>query len=155
MRYLNQKQKKELTKLAILTLLMEPLYKETGAGEATISRDFDVNLENGNHYQNMKVLLPSMIEDGLIRREESEGKKEKPYFITDEGIEYLESARKRALFPELAPQKDWSTREGTAVSVDDIAGLIRTFPEFGESDDKRIQQVSQQLAKMMTPAPSR
>lgn len=148
MRHLDYKQRRELTKLAVLTLLMEPLFQETGAGEATISRDVHSRLDTRNAYQNVKLLLPSMLEEGVIRREESEGKR-KPYFITDTGKEYLHAAQQQALFPELAPQKDWSKGEGSPALLEDIAGTIRSLPEFRESDDQRIQQVSQQLAQIM------
>ena len=89
---LTAKQNKELTKLAVLTLLAEePLYQERGASPQAISRDITIKYERSPMFNGVTgILLPEMINDGLIRREETPGK---PHFITEQGREHLEAAR--------------------------------------------------------------
>jgi hypothetical protein len=145
---LTSKQIKELTKLAVLTLLAEePLYQESGAGPQAIERDISLKYDDLEMFSSVAYfLVPEMVKDGLIRREEIAGK---PHFITDYGREYLESARRKALFPELEQRKDWSKRETDPALQEEIEGMIRGLPEFRKSGDQRIQQVSQQLVEII------
>ena len=97
-------------------------------------------------------LLADMERSGLIERkpDERDGRV-KPYFITDPaGTRYLDAARRKALFPEIMPRQDWSASQTAPDLLRTVADVIRTLPEFRDSGDSRIQEVSQQLAQTIS-----
>jgi hypothetical protein len=145
---LSLKQKLELSKLRILQYLSDSPIAKDG-----VLTDNLPQAERGVDTQNLAV---SMLEAGLVeRRSDPNHKAAKPYFITAAGTEYLEAARQKALFPEIAPPQYWSTNAPTPDIQRAVADFIRTLPEFGDSGDIRIQQVSQQLAQIIAQSPAK
>ena len=101
-------------------------------------------------------LLADMEKTGLVERKpDARDGRAKPYFITDAGSRYLEVARQKAVFPEIVPRQDWAASETAPDKRQAVATFIRTLPEFRDSGDDRIQEVSQQLAQTISQLPAK
>ena len=98
-------------------------------------------------------LVATMLEEGLLeRRPHPTHKTAKPYFITPQGSEYLESAKQKATFPDLSPRKRWTPPEVESITSQAVSDVIRGLPEFRDSDEDRIRQVAKQITSAVSQA---
>jgi DNA-binding PadR family transcriptional regulator len=148
---------KEVATLKVLKYLQ----MEVGANASDIDR-----FANVRHLRNPTVLLAEMTQAGLIQRQqvpERRDGKSKPYHITDAGKLYLAEAARKAPSPGTKQRQDSSPCYSAPDLQRMIADTIRTLPEFRDSSDSRIQEVSQQLTRTISrsvdkgdsPSPSR
>lgn len=93
-------------------------------------------------------VLASMVDEGLISKDES-NPRSKPYRITEEGRKYLDESLTKALSTTPGQRQDWSNSASGPTLPDEIAVALRSLPEFRNSDEERIREVSEHLAGIM------
>jgi DNA-binding MarR family transcriptional regulator len=144
------KQVYERAKLRVLQLLSDPANVEYGASMTAINQKTPFGTMN-----TLKKLLAELQTHGLIeRRQDPSDSRIQPFFITLQGKDYLASATEKALFPEIGQRQGWSARESGSNMQQAAAAFLRRLPEFRDSSEARIQEVSRDLAEAIgIPAP--
>ena len=141
-------QRRELSKLRILQHLSEPDKRETGTiGSRLPSPERAIESDR---------LVATMLEEGLLeRRPHPTHQTAKPYFITQQGSEYLELAKQKAVFPDLGPRKRWTAPAVESSLSQAVSDVLRELPEFRDSDDNRIREVTERIASAVSQATNR
>ena len=155
---MNKRDKTEITeraKLRVLAFLNDPvIVADGGAVKDQISRAVDdaATASGITDYISIINLLPKMKEAGLIDRVQqpsSHDGNSKPYFITDVGKQYLQSAQDKAMSTETGQRQDWATGEANPGVQETVADFIRRLPEFQTRSEERIQRVSRELSEKL------
>jgi DNA-binding PadR family transcriptional regulator len=142
---INQAQQDEISKLRILQFLSNPqsagiLAARTGGATKDDVERYVQGVRNEGR------LLQEMQQAGLVTRQEAEGRRSKPYSITDEGRQYLEDARQKATLMEPWEREGWADLVPNGKAREMLADAVRGLPEFQGSDEARIREVSRILA---------
>jgi DNA-binding MarR family transcriptional regulator len=132
--------KRELVRLRILQFLSDPVRAEYGATLDGIKH----GIERIRTIHDEGVLA-EMVREGLVeRRPDAHNARAKPYFVTDHGRAYLERQRDKERPPEPDPDRRPETMPGADLGSL-IADYIRRLPEFRDSGEERVSEVSREL----------
>src|SRR5690348_417209 len=143
---LSRKQREELTKLRVLEYLSNPPLGRFFGGENEGASATDIRdeiRETGLEHR----LLPEMQQAGLIRRRDTPGADghSKPYFITNEGRQYLQEAKQKAMLLTPSQRVGWAD-EAVNESDKRIVDFLRGLPEF-RGREARVQEVARDLTE--------
>jgi hypothetical protein len=144
----------ERTKIKILQILSDPSNAESGKAAENLKGIAQRARRQGEEQLTTpNIVIPDMVASGLIERREGLsdlGAKAKPYFITDIGRKYPLDATAKAMSTEPGNRDDWAVRDATYGVRETVANFIRRLPEFQTRSEERIQQVSRELAEMLS-----
>jgi DNA-binding PadR family transcriptional regulator len=137
----------EESKLSILKFLAKPDNVQYGETLTYIKRPTGAGTDH-----TVRERLNEMLADGLVEIRNSHprgGNSRKPYVITQKGKDYLAEAASK--LPESAL---WVGRVASQSDIapqrQAIAAVLRRMPEFRSSNEERIQQVGQEIARAIS-----